>query len=693
MGLTMANAELTRIKGNISKMLSQNAPEADIDAYLSGEGYDASDVRDPVRFEVKSELNAQRKSGAVPAGDGKGRQWLQGMTIGAADEALAGLTTPFEMIKRGTLNPAKGYEYAKAREDILLEEARKKGGILGTAAEVAGGIATGGAFAKAGLTAMPANPAAASFGRNLGGVVADSAAFGAATGFNEGSGLADRLSGAATGGAVGGIAGGAVGAAAPVVSAVGRNAMGFVNAVRDPDAFANQQVARALMESGRPVKDIAQEVTDASVIGQPFTVADALGNPGQRMLSVVARNPGQGRTAVVNALNSRQADQSGRVSGYIDEALGAGPTARQTSKALMEQAAKDAEPLYTKALSAKPVWDERVQQFLDDPIMKEGLRRGVRIQRLEALAKGEKFDPTDLALKGFDDAGEPILDKVPNMRTLNVIKKGVDDILEGYRDKVTGRLNLDEEGRAIEAVRKAYVETIDGINPDYAAARKAWAGPASVDEAVGRGQYAASRGRAADNLDIFNGLGEPQKQGYRAGYADKLSEKTELAAPGQNVVRRLQADKYERELPALSRFQGPLRPNEKDTLGKALQREQTMFETRNQALGGSRTADNLADNDAAAVNPEIIGNILGGQYLTAGRNIVARSKDTLSGNTPKVREKIAQALLNRDGKGLEEALQMTFKNEQERRRVIAQLLRSGIGGVSAGSGNVNQRTK
>lgn len=689
----MANAELSRIKGNIQKMIAQNAPEADIDSYLAGEGYSPEDVRDPVRFEVKAEINSQRKAGALPAGDGRGRQFLQGATFGFADEALAGLTTPLEMIKRRTLNPREGYNYAKAREDILMDEARRDGGALGTAAEIAGGVVTGGQLARAGLTAMPANPATASLGRNIGGMAADGAIFGAVSGAGEGSGLEDRAEKALTGGAVGAAAGGAVGAAAPVVSALGRNALGFISATRNPEGFANQQVARALMESGKSAKDVASEVADAAAISQPFTVADALGNPGQRMLSVVARNPGEGRTEVVRALNSRQADQAGRVGGFIDDALGGGPTARQTSRALMERASKEAEPLYAKALSAKPVWDERVQQFLDDPITKEGLRRGVRIQRLEALAKGEKFDPTDLALKGFDDAGEPILDKVPNMRTLNVIKKGLDDILDRYRDPVTGRLNLDEEGRAIEAVRKAYLETLDNINPDYAAARKAWAGPASVKEAVGRGAYAASRGRAADNLDMFNALGEPQKQGFRAGYADKLSGDMERAAPGQNVVRRLQSDKFEKELPALSRFQGPLRPGEKDLLGKALAREQTMFETRNQALGGSRTADNLADNDAVGVNPEVISNILGGNYLTAARNIAARSKDTLSGNTPAVRKKIAEALLRTDGEGLEEALQMTFKNEEERRRMIAQLLRGVMGGASAGTGNVNQRMK
>ena len=38
-----------------------------------------------------------------------------------------------------------------------------------------------------------------------------------------------------------------------------------------------------------------------------------------------------------------------------------------------------------------------------------------------------------------------------------------------------------------------------------------------------------------------------------------------------------------------------------DLLQRRLGREMTMFETRNAALGGSKTADNLADADALGV--------------------------------------------------------------------------------------------
>jgi hypothetical protein len=104
-------------------------------------------VEDLTKATVRKELDQMRAAGA-PVNNGVGRQVLQGMTFGLADEALAGLSTPLEMIKRRTFNPVEGYNYAKAREDLLLEDARKRGGIGGTVAEMAGGVLTGGQLAK-----------------------------------------------------------------------------------------------------------------------------------------------------------------------------------------------------------------------------------------------------------------------------------------------------------------------------------------------------------------------------------------------------------------------------------------------------------------------------------------------------------------------------------------------------------------
>src|SRR3546814_19291831 len=93
------------------------------------------------------------------------------------------------------------------------------------------------------------------------------------------------------------------------------------------------------------------------------------------------------------------------------------------------------------------------------------------------IAGEEGVEPRGLGL-AFNDAGDVVFEETPaNMRTLDYIKRGLDDVLERYRDPTTGRLVLDNTGRAIDQTRRALLDELDNINPDYAKARAAWAGP------------------------------------------------------------------------------------------------------------------------------------------------------------------------------------------------------------------------
>ena len=125
----------------------------------------------------------------------------------------------------------------------------------------------------------------------------------------------------------------------------------------NPEGVARRQVARAIVESGEAPNEIARALQQAQVEGQGnFTVADALGNAGQRMLSTVARAPGEGRTAVVNFLENREAGQGRRVSNALAEGFGAPETAAQTESRLT-QARDDAanEEFGAVRSDAKPV--------------------------------------------------------------------------------------------------------------------------------------------------------------------------------------------------------------------------------------------------------------------------------------------------------------------------------------------------
>lgn len=490
------------------------------------------------------------------------------------------------------------------------------------------------------------------------------------------------LTGAAFGGGLGGglpaVAAGLRLAATPVIS--------NIRARMNPAGYAESQVARAVQESGQTPAQITRQVADADAAGQGvFTVADAMGNPGQRMLASTARAPGRARTDVVDFLEGRQAGQGERVGNIIDEGLGAGNTARQTVDELTQTARREAAPLYREALEQQPVWNNRMQEFFDDPITHRGLREGVGVQRLESLAAGERFNPTDFAITDFNGAGDPIISGVPNMRTINLIKKGWDNILEGYRDKTTGRLVLDEHGRALDQVRRAFLNEVDSLNPKYAQARAAYAGPAQVRDAVDAGARAASRGRSADNLQRFDALTAPSQQGFRGGYADTLAARIESTASGSNKVRPLSSIKATDELSALSLHQGPVQPGYLDPLSQRLGREQRMFQTRNAATGNSKTAENFADDAAMAVDPGMITNVITGNYGAALRSAIHAGHNRLTGNTPEVRAEVARILLQRGQTVPPRVLEQLINRAVQRIENVQRVARQVTGSIGRGT--------
>ncbi|MCK1279577.1 hypothetical protein IVB46_30600, partial [Bradyrhizobium sp. 61] len=275
-------------------------------------------------------------SGSAPTGDaGFTRRLAHGATLGADNTILAAMETPLEMIKRGTFDPREGYNYAKAREDLIMDEARKNTGMLGTAAEVLGGGVSGAGLASGGLTtARMLAPEAGLLARTASSA-ADAAGFGAFSGAMEGNGLAERATNAGKGALVGAAAGGIIPPALALGGAAVAPVVSNIRARANPQAYAEGQVARAIHESGVSPNQLSLDVLQAGNEGQgAFTLADAMGNPGQRMLSTVARAPGEGRTAVVDALEGRQADQGRRVASALAEGFDAPQTAAQQRTAM-----------------------------------------------------------------------------------------------------------------------------------------------------------------------------------------------------------------------------------------------------------------------------------------------------------------------------------------------------------------------
>jgi hypothetical protein len=277
----------------------------------------------------------------------------------------------------------------------------------------------------------------------------------------------------------------------------------------------------AFTEAIGPTPDVNKILTELK--NQDAGPAAALKSSREGLDSVMG--PAGDPHTEIQALRERQeaAVSPQATKGTLDQSMGRATDPYDELHQMMQERSTAAAPLYAKALDNHVVWDGRLQQFLDDPIVKQGLSQGVRIQRLESLAANEPFRPSDYAIKSFNEAGDPIIGETPNMRTLNVVKKGLDAKVQEMTDPVTGRLS--EEGRAVNEVRKSFLNKLDDINPDYKAARQAWAGPSQTHDAFNRGLNVFQNRAGSSGVNTtpsalnswFNGASEAEKEASRIG--------------------------------------------------------------------------------------------------------------------------------------------------------------------------------
>jgi hypothetical protein len=192
-------ADLARIKRNVAKMASQNAPIEDIDGYIASEGVTIDDVKNfkPQATEKAPEEKGMLRS-AADSVDAFGRGIANSASFGFADEIgagarwLGGKVLPWQ--------PNVTYDEALAEVRGSDKATAAAHPVADIAGNVTGAVGLGSGLVKAGLS--PTAAVANRGGRLLsmsGASALESAALGAAQGFGQGEGLGDRLDKAKTG--------------------------------------------------------------------------------------------------------------------------------------------------------------------------------------------------------------------------------------------------------------------------------------------------------------------------------------------------------------------------------------------------------------------------------------------------------------------------------------------------------------
>lgn len=615
----------------------------------------------------------QLQSQGIDTGAGYTRRVAHGATFGADNTLLAAAQTPLEMIKRGTFDPREGYNYAKAREDLIMNDARKNTGALGTALEIGGGVGSGIGLARGGLSfARGLAPEAGLLARSAASA-GDAAAIGGFSGAMEGDGLRERGVNALKGAGIGAVAGGATPGALSLLGAAASPIISNIRARVNPTGFAQSQVARGVSESGMTPQQIAAQVAQAGNEGQGmFTVADAMGNAGQRMLASTARAPGQARTDVVNFLDGRQAGQGRRISNTLAEGFNSPQTAAQTEARLTSARDATANAEYNAVRrDAAPVDVSRVVATIDDTLAPYGVAQNVTANDASASALASLRNRLTIGNQTAND-----------FNLLQRVRGDLSDEIQAARQAGAGN-----KARLLSGALRELDSALETASTGFRDANRNFAQSSRNIEAVGQGRDAAMRGRTEDIIPRFQALAPEGQQAFRAGYVDPLIGQTQGAAFGVNKARPLINDAFQAEAGVMA----PGNPLMQRRIG----RENAMFQTRNAATGNSKTAENLADDAAMGVDPTLVGQVISGNWSGALRSVLASGSNALSGNTPAVRQAVADILMTRGGNvnaaQFQRMIDQTVQRIQSVQNMARSLGRGASGGLAVAGPGQNRR--
>ncbi|MDK1493367.1 hypothetical protein QN219_25520 [Sinorhizobium sp. 7-81] len=598
------------------------------------------------------------------------------MSFGLADEIAAGgdaLFNPIFGTGENGGSVSERYERNVKRQREIDDQDAKNRMAERLTGQILGAVGGGVGLAKNGLSATTS---AINAGKGLAGVTKASAMEGAilggAQGFGSGEGVEDRLYNAGVSGFAGAGIGGALPSVTTAASGAVKGAIAPLVAPFRPTQYTDKALATYLRRSGKTPEQIAGIMRAAADDGQRmYTLAEAMGNAGQRALVPVTRTPNDARQEVTDFLVRRQMGQPQRLANALAEGFEAPQTSDRVTRVLTDARDLEADALYTAArrnagaVNITPILD-RIDETLSPGVNRVvNPRDNIGNDTIEgALARVRRM---------ISDGNSQVTD----FNALFRVKLDLDDMIA--RADAQGAGN---RAHYLTQVKREVDRALEEASPAFRSANDMFATRSRVIDSVADGQAAKSgRVRAEDSIEQFNSMTPDQQQAFRSGYVDPIIADIESHAmgPATNRARSLTTPKYEQE------FQAFAAPGRAEQLGNRIGRENRMFETSNAALGNSRTADNLGDiDDMANFDPAVLANLLTGNWKQAALTGARQAFNAGKGLPPRVVERVGRSLMETNPEQALATLNRVHGQQASRDRLRALILSSILQGSNAG---------
>lgn len=466
------------------------------------------------------------------------------------------------------------------------------------------------------------------------------------------------------------------------VNAAGNAGRGLFG--RNPTAYQPANIPGRVSGAERSVQarlpdDVLPQLQEAQRLNMPLALADTSPEL-QALTGSVVRKSADARNMAADVLRPRSLGQADRARQQITDNFGAVDNPNEISDQLLQQARQNAAPLYDAFRSQPARTSPQLESMLGTPAGQRAL------QNARNIAANEGRDPNAMGFD-LDQQGNVVLRNDPSPETLDLVKRGFDDVISDYRDPTSGRLNLNDQGRAIEGLRQRFVGEVDNLYPNYADARRAYAGPAGEREALQTGRDMAN----ANPRDIFprmQGMTPGQQGQFRLGQRVAMSDKIDQRNLSGNPYESIYGSPMARER-AATVFGRP----QADNFQAAYEAERRMAETTQEALGGSQTAPRLAADEAFdnnfAAGAEGLGTLLtgGGGLGDLARSMFRGVRDNYRvGASRRRADELAPLLLNTDPAVMARVIQELRSRSTARNNYVQRTRKAGgIFGASVGS--------
>ena len=372
---------------------------------------------------------------------------------------------------------------------------------------------------------------------------------------------------------------------------------------------AAQVVSNALIADGVAPSEVNRLLRE---VGPDALMAD-LGPNMQNLAGGIAAVPGAGQKIVKNALTARGAAAGDRITADIVENLGTGEGLKKATDDLINQQRTVAGPIYNAVRDVKIPMAGDVQSVLKTPMGQKAFRDAATLMAND----GVKVDGLTVGLVDY-------------------AKRALDDIADVAARK--GENNIARQARNLANQLKAGA---DAAEPRYAQAREAFAGPASVLDAIDRGKEVFTKKMTpADLKSELAGMTASEREGVLLGaqsYFDNLLGNAKNDA--RAVADAFKSD-YAKEKLALL-----VGPDAAENIAKAIEREAKFAQTSHIAAGNSLTA--AREESKKLVSPELAQ--LGGGNQTLYGTIAALFTKARNALTASYREgqnvKVANMLM------------------------------------------------